>query len=398
MKSIFLLLITLFVNSILFAQAPPEAFNYSGAARDAQGNPISDKNVGLELSILKGSPIGAVQYRERYSVNTDKFGVFNCAVGKGSVQQGTFSAISWSNDSYFLRVGLDVNGGNNFVEIGTTQLLSVPYALYAKSAAPTAINAGSNFTVTGQGTPTNPYVISASSGGNGGYTGPPIFTPGNGVTDIDGNNYKTIILGTQEWMAENLKVTKYSNGNPIPNIANNAQWSGLTTGAWSNYNNNNANNAIYGKLYNWYAVTDTRNICPLGWHAPNEAEWITLFSFIDPYTNVDNPNFINGVERSNFYAGGMMKATGTLQTQDGLWQHPNFEASNGSGFSSLPVGERYSNGTFSPNGFEANWWIAQDYSPSINCWTIKVDIYEGGIRKNNSVVKTSGHPLRCVRD
>lgn len=155
MKSIFLLLTTLFVNSILFAQAPPEAFNYSGAARDAQGNPISEKTIGVELSILKGSPTGALQYRERHFVNTDKFGVFNCTVGQGSVQQGTFSAVNWSNDSYYLRVGLDANGGTNFVVLGTTQLLSVPYALYAKNAG--SVNGSGGGSV-------KPYVVADGVG------------------------------------------------------------------------------------------------------------------------------------------------------------------------------------------------------------------------------------------
>jgi hypothetical protein len=134
MKNLILLISLILASSLIFAQAPPEAFNYSGVARDAQGNPISEKTIGVELSILKGSPTGAVQYRERHFVNTDKFGVFNCTVGQGSIQQGTFSAVNWSNDSYYLRVGLDAGGGTNFVVLGTTQLLSVPYALYAKSA------------------------------------------------------------------------------------------------------------------------------------------------------------------------------------------------------------------------------------------------------------------------
>jgi hypothetical protein len=134
MKSIALILLGTILSFNLLAQAPPEAFNYSGAARDAAGNPISEKTIGVELSILKGSPSGAVQYRERHFVNTDKFGVFNCNVGQGAVQQGAFSNIEWFNDSYYLRVGFDANGGTNFVVLGTTQLLSVPYALYAKTA------------------------------------------------------------------------------------------------------------------------------------------------------------------------------------------------------------------------------------------------------------------------
>ena len=136
------------------------------------------------------------------------------------------------------------------------------------------------------------------------------------MTDQQGNVYKTIVIGTQEWMAENLKTTVYRNGNAIDNIIDNTQWIGLTTGAWASYNNDSQYDCPYGKLYNWFAVADPRHVCPTGWHEPTDAEWTTL------------TDYLGGEE----VAGGKMKSAGTQ-----YWIGPNTDATNESGFSGLPV-------------------------------------------------------------
>jgi hypothetical protein len=124
------LLLTIVVN----AQTPPNAFNYSAVARNAAGQPIATTTIGIQITILKTSPTGASQYSENHFVNTDAFGLFNLVIGAGAVQSGSMATIDWSNDNYYLKVGMDATGGTNFLTMGTTQLLSVPYALYAKSA------------------------------------------------------------------------------------------------------------------------------------------------------------------------------------------------------------------------------------------------------------------------
>jgi hypothetical protein len=135
MKYIFTFVITfIIVNNITAQIAPPEAFNYSGVARNALGNPIVTQTIGIQLTILKTSATGTTVYKENHFTNTDAFGLFNLSVGTGAVQSGVFANINWGNDNYYLKVGLDANGGTNFVTMGTTQLLSVPYALYSKSA------------------------------------------------------------------------------------------------------------------------------------------------------------------------------------------------------------------------------------------------------------------------
>ena len=148
MKRISLLLVfCVVVMSIAHAQVPPNAFNYSAVARDASGYPIATSTIGIQITILKTSPTGASQYSENHFVNTDAFGLFNLVIGAGAVQSGSMATIDWSNDTYYLKVGMDANGGSSFVTMGTTQLLSVPYALYAKTAGSVNGNTGGgNFT------------------------------------------------------------------------------------------------------------------------------------------------------------------------------------------------------------------------------------------------------------
>lgn len=130
LSTLCLLLLTLVVN----AQTPPNAFNYSAVARNAAGQPIATTTIGIQITILKTSPTGVSQYSENHFVHTDAFGLFNLVIGAGAVQSGSMATIDWSNDNYYLKVGMDAAGGTNFLIMGTTQLLSVPYALYAKSA------------------------------------------------------------------------------------------------------------------------------------------------------------------------------------------------------------------------------------------------------------------------
>jgi hypothetical protein len=135
MKKIILLL-TLSFSLLNFAnaQTPPNAFNYSAVARNAAGQPIATTTIGIQITILKTSPTGASQYSENHFVNTDAFGLFNLVIGAGAVQSGSMATIDWSIDNYYLKVGMDAAGGTNFLIMGTTQLLSVPYALHAKTA------------------------------------------------------------------------------------------------------------------------------------------------------------------------------------------------------------------------------------------------------------------------
>ena len=173
------------------------------------------------------------------------------------------------------------------------------------------------------------------------------------VTDIDGNIYNSVTIGNQVWMAENLKTTKYQNGEAIPNVTDDTEWSNLVTGAYSDYNNDPSNSDTYGRLYNWYAVDDSRNICPSGWHVPNYSEWTTLENYLGGY----------------LVAGGKLKETGTTH-----WSSPNTGATNETGFTALPAGGRGSNpGDFIYLGERAVWWTSKD---SVTYWNPQI-YYDG---------------------
>ena len=179
------LLLTLVVN----AQTPPNAFNYSAVARNAAGQPIATTTIGIQITILKTSPTGVSQYSENHFINTDAFGLFNLVIGAGAVQSGSMATIDWSIDNYYLKVGMDATGSTNFLTMGTTQLLSVPYAMYAKSAG--SVNGITITSVSSAGDTL--YLSNGQSfvaGGNGGGTGalvlPTVTT--NAVTGITSNS------------------------------------------------------------------------------------------------------------------------------------------------------------------------------------------------------------------
>ena len=162
------------------------------------------------------------------------------------------------------------------------------------------------------------------------------------ITDITGK-YSSIKIGTQSWMTKNLEVSRYRNGDRIPQVKGPAEWAALTTGAWCWNNNDSATGAIYGKLYNWYAVNDPRGLAPTGWHVPSDAEWDTLSTYLGKN------------------AGGKLKDTGTIEAGTGLWYAPNTGATNKTGFTGLPGGLRNSNGTFFSIGNLAYWWSSSQF-------------------------------------
>jgi hypothetical protein len=183
--TLFILLSTLVVK----AQTPPNAFNYSAVARNAAGQPIATATIGIQITILKTSPTGASQYSENHFVNTDAFGLFNLVIGAGAIQSGSMATIDWSTDNYYLKVGMDATGGKNFLTMGTTQLLSVPYAMYAKSAG--SVSGGSGITITSVSLAGDTLYLSNGqtfvAGGKSGSSAMPIITT-NAVKGITSNS------------------------------------------------------------------------------------------------------------------------------------------------------------------------------------------------------------------
>jgi uncharacterized protein (TIGR02145 family) len=206
------------------------------------------------------------------------------------------------------------------------------------------------------------------------------FTCGTStVADIDGNTYNTVLIGTQCWTKENLKVTKYNDGTAIPDeTANNAGWGGLTTGARSihtGYTGSSSYIATYGYLYNWYAATDNRKLCPTGWHIPTELEWNSLF------------NSIGGI----LVAGSKMTYTGSS-----LWTSLTTTVDNSSGFTAIPGGYRSKLGSFWNIGTVARFWGSSvNPSNSNEAWYFYIENGSVSVGYNN---KPWGSSIRCLKD
>ncbi len=601
------IIIIFFFPIFAIAQAP-QKINFQSILRNSSGEVIGNSSVSLKISILSGSRNGSSVYSETYAKTTDASGLISLQIGNGTVVSGIFANIDWGGISHFIKLEADFSGGSNYVVLGTQELMSVPYALYASKTDTSALNLTSRLATklnatdtvslsnrinaynansgsfdtsllnltsrfstklnitdtaslsnridlkltktdtaslsnridlkltktdtaslsnridlkltktdtsslsnridlkltktdtaslsnridtklnrsdfpTGTNTgnilywngttwvnlaPGQPGQVismsftgipswsgaayatlttssvssiastSVSGGGNissdGGATisarglvyststnptlSNTVFMIGSGtgifsgtltgltpnttyyvrayatnsvgtaygnevsfttlpppVTDIDGNTYNTVLIGDQVWMSENLKTSRYRNGGSIPNVLGYTDWVALTTGAWSYYEHDVANNAILGKLYNWYTTLgDT--LCPTGWHLPTDAEWTTLADRLG----------------GESVAGGKMKSIGTA-----YWNNPNIDATNSSGFSGLGGGYRNeSHGDFDVIGVVGYFWSANEYSSSNGLGRALVN-YLGEVFSFNSI-KSFGASVRCLRD
>ena len=192
------------------------------------------------------------------------------------------------------------------------------------------------------------------------------------VTDIDGNSYNSVTIGTQCWMQSNLNVSKYRNGDIIPQVTDQTEWQNLTTGAWCYYENNSANGPVYGKLYNWYAVNDPRGIAPTGYHVASKQEWDDLIT----------------------YLGGVGPAAAKLKSTTGWTVVPNIVVTNSSGFTGLATGLRDIN--FGGVHDYANWWSTSQ-GISGGGWSIFIYAYQDSVQSSDWA-SWDGESVRCIKD
>ncbi len=526
-KLIFSIALLCFGVAVL-AQSP-NLMSYQAIIRNASNQLIVNAPIGVRVSILQGSATGTVVFRETYNPNptTNSNGLLGLNIGSGLSIIGSFAQVNWSQGPYFVQVEADPNGGTNYTISSVSQLLSVPYALHAKTAevpglpgpqgpigltgpqgapgndgavgpqgpqgsfppgtqpgeinywngttwvsvpsgtrgqslifcdgVPTwggclpqvstspITNVGSgtsttggnvtsdggsmvsargvvygtssnptlsnNFTTDGTGTgsftsvliglsPVTTYYVRAyatngvgtSYGNEVSFTSlPGLRCPGTPtVTDIDGNIYNTVQIGTQCWTQSNLKVSKYRNGDSIPTGLSNSAWQGTASGAYAIYNNDPVNDGLYGKLYNHYAVTDSRGLCPTGWHVPSDGEWNVLVKYLDP-----NADTVCGNCWQSPIAGGALKSTATEPTPGG-WVSPNTGATNSSGFTALPGGLRTNIGDFLNLPYYGYWWSASVFSGS-SAWSRYLNSSYSGLGRYYDG-RTTGFSVRCCRD
>lgn len=210
--------------------------------------------------------------------------------------------------------------------------------------------------------------------------------------NIVADDYPSVIIGTQEWMTENLNVDVFRNGDPIPEAKSNSEWekaSDEKKPAWCYYDNDPSNGQIYGKLYNWYAVNDPRGLAPESWHIPTDEEWTVLTEYLTEKELIKESNTITFWYKSS--PGGKMKSTGTQ-----YWESPNKDASNSSGFSGLPGGMRGINGDFDNVGSLGFWWSSSEYD-TLDAWSCYLN-YSVNHAMWKCGTKYNGYSVRCLRD
>ena len=375
------------------ASAIPQKISYQSVVYNASNQVLSNQTVGTRFSILQGAVNGSAVYVETHTATTASNGVLNLEIGGGTPVSGTFSAINWANGPYFLKTETDPTGGNTYTLSDAKELLSVPYAFSAGNGI-TGVSATGDTLLLGNGNTINipgisqantppfafsyaPHTCGADSVHNGNLTY-------GTMTDQDGNVYKTIIIGTQEWMAENLKVSHYRNGDLIPVVNSSSSWIALTTGATCWYNFDSAvYHCPYGKFFNSAAANDSRNVCPVGWHLPSQLEVDTLLNSI-------NPAFGGGYE--DCFDGGELKSVGI-----NWWNAPNFGATNLSGFSAIGAGANVISS-------QVNWGLGAGFTIITNTsnfglnYGINVDSSSEFVGRGDIFPPNSPTSVRCLRD
>lgn len=404
MKKNLYFLLFIFLSAGVFAQAPMQ-FNYQAVIRNTEGQPISNQQVSLEISILKENTQGPVVFTETHSVQTNEFGLVNLQIG--SVE--SLSEVDWSLPALYIQVSVDGN------VMGTTQLLSVPFALHAQSSADAFSGNYSDL----ENTPDLSSFITVEEPHEGGIilkttSGWQTIAPGqegqvlsivggtpqwanlpdsgggedpNTVTDVQGNVYQTIQIGNQWWMAENLRTSQYSNGDEIPTGLEGQQWEYATAGAYAIYNNDDANNTTYGKVYNWLAVNDARGICPAGWSVPSDDDWKTLEMELGMTQAQADGAGLRGTDQ-----GGQLKSTGTE-----LWNAPNTGATNSSEFTALPGGAKSYPGEYILQNSWGYFWTSTYQTIDYSSWYRVLQNNSQQVFRYYNDQRT-GMSIRCVKD
>jgi len=358
----------------------PQTMSYQAVIRDNANELVTDHPVGMQISILQGSSTGTAIYSETHTSSTNENGLVTIEVGGGTPIAGLFEGIDWSSGPYFIKSEIDPSGGATYSIEGTSQIISVPYALYAKTAEISAESDGLRQQI---------KILEDNLISSGTYK----------LADIEDNQYDVVKIGNHVWMKENLKTTKYNDGTAIPNITDNTSWAALTTGAYCDYNNSPANSATYGRLYNWFTVDNNaatkevsnggKNVCPTGWHVPTDSEWTTLTDYLTNsgygYEGSGSDIAKSLASTSGWNAAGSAGAVGNDQ-----------ESNNSSGFTAVPGGDRLFDGVFIDIGDYCVLWSSTMYLTNGAYHRGIYYIYHSVYRLAND--RKNGFSIRCLRD
>ena len=376
MKHKFTILL-MFCFAFGFSQTP-ELVNYQAVIRDSVGQILSNQQIDFQLSILKGSTDGFSVYQEIHNVTSNDFGQIAIQIGGGTTTSGNFSSIDWGADEYYIETSIDIEGQGSFTIMGTSQLVSVPYALNSKRTE--------SFILIDQNG--SQYELWVDTLGNiGTYPAYEYGEPCPGMPSINylGQTYYTIKVGNQCWFRENLNIGIMING--VQDMQDNDTIEKYC------YENIAENCGTYGGLYQWDELMQytnieiTQGLCPNGWHIPSHSEFNVLTDFLGGDTTA-------GGLGGDTIAGGKLKTTGTIEEGNGLWHTPNSGATNESGFSVLPAGNRKPD-FFEQQGNRGYFWTSSEIDMNY-VWYRRLNFYNEAIESNTNT-KEKGFSVRCIR-
>jgi uncharacterized protein (TIGR02145 family) len=377
MKKLILTIICTALIINLSAQTS-QGISHQAVIRNNENQPVVNSNIGIRITIIQGAVDGETVYVETHTALSNENSLITFEIGNGTVVSGKFSTIKWTHGPYFLKTEADPAGGTNYAISGTTQLLSVPYAYHASMITLTGVDGAK-------------YGVGVDREGN-------LFTflleesPCPSVSDVDGNTYITAWINEQCWMAENLKTTKYRDDSSIDYPGtNNTAWENNTSGAYAWYNNETSNKDLYGALYNWYAITNAKGLCPEGWRVPSNEDWDELEDFV-PGLNHLKGNKLKSCRQVNSPLGG------DCDTE----LHPRWNAhgthygTDEYGFSGLPGGRRISNGAYHVTGSYGWWRTSTEISG--NNYGKWLGSGSGSIGQQPNIPKNQGLSVRCIKN
>ena len=416
----FYIFLCLAIASLTQLQAQtPQGFNYQATVRNTTGELIINSNVYFKFNVIQGAQTTVPVFTETHYVPTDDLGQVTLIIGEGTANTGVFSEIEWSLGSYFLGIELSIDGPNDYVAMGTTQLLSVPYALYAANSGNATATTPDLGSVLAQNNSASDQQIKnlqdpteAQDAATKNYTYSKAEvnalianlqsqidnSEATSVTDIDGNTYDYITYDTQVWTVDNAAMVTYRDGTSIPQVTDPTEWSNLTTGAWCYHNND----PTKPRFYNWYAVmgihdtdpdTPNKEFAPDGWHVPSDAEWTTLENHLIANSyNYDQTNTGNKIAKS------MASNTGWVFSSTEIGAVSNDQSlNNSSEFNAFPEATRINDGSFDIDGegFDTIFWSST--AADLGSWYRLLN-YESSSLGRGPSNNQSGFSVRFVRD